>query len=211
MSVPMDGPQPFVRAYRPSDLPAIYDICVRTADAGGDARGQYDSDTLMGDLFAAPYVTLEPEHAFVLDGGTGDAVGYVVGTADTARFVRRYRDEWIPQTAQRCPVPPDPPVTPTDEMLALHRRPERMLVPELTDHPAHLHIDLLPAWQRRGWGRRLITRFLGSLYAAGVPAVHLGMLSSNDAALAFYRGLGFTELTVADPGPLIYMGRSTSI
>ncbi len=30
----------YVRSYAPADL---YDICVRAADAGGDARGRYDS------------------------------------------------------------------------------------------------------------------------------------------------------------------------
>ena len=52
-----------------SDLRAVYDVCVRTADAGGDARGMYSSDDLMPDLFAGPYVFLEPEFAFVLDDG----------------------------------------------------------------------------------------------------------------------------------------------
>ena len=56
-----------IRRYRETDLAAVYDICVRTADAGRDARGKYQSDDLMGDLFAGPYVFLEPEVAFVLD------------------------------------------------------------------------------------------------------------------------------------------------
>jgi ribosomal protein S18 acetylase RimI-like enzyme len=198
-----------VRAYRPSDLPAVYDICVRTADAGGDARGRYASDRLMGDLFAAPYVILEPQHAHVLDDGTGAAVGYVVGTADTATFVRRYRAEWMPATADRCPPPADPPVTPDDTMLAVHHRPERMLVPELAGYPAHLHIDVLPPWQGRGHGRALIGAFLAGLHSAGVPAVHLGMLTSNTAARAFYDRLGFTEVTVADAGSLTYLARDT--
>src|SRR3954466_7702741 len=145
--------QPIIRAYRPEDLDAIYDICVRTADAGGDARGRFSDDRLVGDVFAAPYVTLEPELAQVLDDGTGTAVGYVLGTADTKRFVQRYRDEWLPATEGRYDdtAPRDP------GMLALHRRPERMLVPELADYPAHLHIDLLPPWQGRGFGRRMMT------------------------------------------------------
>jgi GNAT superfamily N-acetyltransferase len=191
-------------------LDAVYDICVRTADAGGDARGQYASDLLMGDLFAAPYVTMEPGHAHVVDDGTGQAVGYVVGTADTPAFVRRYRDEWIPRTADRCPEPADPPVTPDDVMLALHHRPERVIVPELADHPAHLHIDLLPGWQGKGWGRRLMGGFVDGLRGAGVPRVHLGMVTSNVAARAFYDRLGFAELAVADAGPVTYLGRDTS-
>ena len=196
---------PHVRPYRPADLEAVYDICVRTADAGGDARGQYSSDRLMGDLFAAPYVTLEPEHGHVLDDGTGTAVGYVVGTADTPTFVRRYREEWIP--ASGLAVPADPPQTQEDVMLGLHHRPERMLEPAVAAYPAHLHIDLLPEWQGRGHGRRLMSAFLDGLRGAGVPSVHLGMLSTNAGARAFYDRLGFH--VVADIEPLTYMGRST--
>ncbi|MEV4637125.1 GNAT family N-acetyltransferase [Actinoplanes sp. NPDC049548] len=202
--------QPSIRAYRSDDLDAVYDICVRTADAGGDARGQYSSDRLMGDIFAAPYVILEPEHAHVLDDGTGTPVGYVLGTADTARFVRRYREEWLPSTADRYPEPADPPRNAEEGMLALHYRPERMLVPELADYPAHLHIDLLPEWQGKGWGRALIAAFLDGLRAAGVARVHLGMAERNTAARAFYDRVGFVELTVPDAGSVIYLGRETT-
>ncbi|MGW1607346.1 hypothetical protein ACWCQV_41735, partial [Streptomyces eurythermus] len=31
--------------------------------------------------------------------------------------------------------------------------------PELAAYPAHLHIDLLPRWQGRGHGRRLLHTF----------------------------------------------------
>ena len=41
-----------IRPYREADLGAVYDVCVRTADGGGDARGKYRSDDLMPDLFA---------------------------------------------------------------------------------------------------------------------------------------------------------------
>lgn len=202
--------QPSIRSYRPTDLDAVYDICVRTADAGGDARGQYSSDKLMGDIFAAPYATLEPEHTHVLDDGSGQAVGYVLGTADTARFARRYRDEWLPATAGRYPEPSGPPVTGEDSMLWLHYHPERMVVPALAAYPAHLHIDLLPQWQGRGWGRGLIGAFVAGLRAAGVPRVHLGMAKENVKARAFYDRLGFTEIPVPDAATVTYLGRATT-
>jgi ribosomal protein S18 acetylase RimI-like enzyme len=193
---------PEIRLYRPSDGDALYDICVRTAELGGDARGRYSSDRLMGDLFALPYAHLEPHLAFVVDDG-GEAVGYVVGTADTAAFVRRHRAEWIPLVGDRYPVPPAPPRTAEQDMVALHFDPERMLVPGLDGYPAHLHIDLLPAYQGRGFGRRLIDRFVGT---AGAPGVHVGMVTANVRARGFYDRLGFTELPVPDPGPLTYLG-----
>ena len=117
---------PKIRPYREADLGAVYDICVRTADGGADARGKYRSDDLMPDLFAGPYVFLEPDFAFVLDDGRR-AVGYVIGTPDTAAFARAYRARWIPRLAGRYPVPPELPASPDEEMIALHYRPERLL------------------------------------------------------------------------------------
>jgi ribosomal protein S18 acetylase RimI-like enzyme len=194
-----------IRAYRASDLESVYDICVRTADGGGDARGQYSSDRLMGDIFAAPYVTLEPELAHVVDDGDGNPVGYVLGTADTPRFARRYRAEWIPAIEGRYGDDPR-----DQGMLALHYAPERMIVPELAAYPAHLHIDLLPEWQGQGFGRGLINAFLAGLRASGVARVHLGMEPANTGARAFYDRLGFTEIPVPDEENVIYLGRETT-
>jgi ribosomal protein S18 acetylase RimI-like enzyme len=188
---------PEIRPYRPSDRDALYDICVRTADAGADARGHYSNDDLMGDLFAGPYAHLEPGLAFVVDDG-GEAVGYIVGTSDTPAFVERYTAEWIPFLGGKYDHPEDR----DREMVALHFWPERMLVPELTTYPAHLHIDLLPGYQRQGWGRGLMEAFLDAVGAD----VHLGMLTVNTPARAFYDRLGFHVIPVPDPGPLTYLG-----
>ncbi|WP_333769201.1 GNAT family N-acetyltransferase [Streptomyces sp. IBSBF 2435] len=203
---------PTIRPYRPADLPALYAICLRTAAAGGDASADYpeqDHD-LLGAIFAAPYAVLEPEAAFVLDDGHGQAVGYVLGTGDTAGFVKRFRDEWLPTVAGRWPAPDGEPADATGVMASLLHTPERMVVPALAGYPAHLHIDLLPGFQGAGHGRALITAFLAALAARGVPAVHLGMLSVNVAARAFYDRLGFHEIAVPDAGVLTYLGRATS-
>src|SRR6185437_9882363 len=71
-----------IRSYEPGDLPSLYDVCVRTADAGGDARHLYPDQDLMPTIFLAPYVALDPSLAFVIDDGSR-AVGYVIATADT--------------------------------------------------------------------------------------------------------------------------------
>ncbi|CAG6396325.1 GNAT family N-acetyltransferase [Streptomyces cocklensis] len=203
---------PAIRPYRPADLPALYDICLRTAAAGGDASGDYPEEDheLLGTLFAAPYAVLEPESTFVVDDGSGQAVGYVLGTADTAGFVERFRDEWLPTVADRWPAPEGEPATPTEVMAWLLHTPERMVVPALAGYPAHLHIDVLPDYQGAGNGRALMDALLGSLAARGVPAVHLGMLTENVAARAFYDRLGFHEIAVPDAGVLTYLGRATS-
>jgi ribosomal protein S18 acetylase RimI-like enzyme len=200
-----DDRRPRIRRYEGRDLAAVYDVCVRTADGGRDARGQYRSDDLMPDLFAGPYVFLEPDFAFVLDDGDR-AAGYVVGTPDTAGFARAYRERWIPRLAARYPEPPSPAVTRDDEMLALHYWPERMLWPGLSSFPAHLHIDLLPPFQHAGHGRRLMETFFAAVARAGAAGVHVVVRADNAAAIGFYHRLGFSRLAVDDPGPVLYLG-----
>ncbi|MEU4098743.1 GNAT family N-acetyltransferase [Streptomyces sp. NPDC026673] len=202
-------PRAVIRPYRPEDRAAVYDICVRTGHEGGDARHLYTDQELLPDLFAGPYAHLEPDLAFVVDNGMR-AVGYIVGTADTVAFVRRFRAVWLPRLEHRHPKPSGPPITADDMMVDLLHRPERMIVPELAAYPAHLHIDLLPDYQRLGYGRELMERLLAALSDRGVGAVHLGMVTANTAARAFYDRVGFRELPVPDPGPLTYLGRETS-
>ncbi|WP_416069654.1 GNAT family N-acetyltransferase [Streptomyces sp. AK02-01A] len=200
-----------VRAYRPEDRSALFDICVRTAYEGQDSRHIYPDPELMPNIFAAPYAALEPDLAFVLDDGEGRAVGYVLGTADTRAFAKAFRDVWLPSVTDRYPEPAGPARTPSEEMIALLHRPERMVLPELAGHPAHLHIDLLPDWQRKGHGRALMHAFLRALHGKGVNAVHLSMVTANTPARAFYDRLGFHEIPVPDPGPLTFLGRSTTV
>jgi ribosomal protein S18 acetylase RimI-like enzyme len=196
--------QPKIRPYREDDLDALYDICVRTGDAGGDARGMYSTDRLLGDIFAAPYATHEPELTFVVDDGSGRATGYILGTADTEEFSRWYQAEWLP--AHPYPEPHDPRDA---DMISIHEHPERMLIPELKDYPAHLHIDLLPEFQSKGLGRQLMDAFLAALTEAGADRVHLGMRTTNTGARAFYDRLGFHEIAVAGAGRITYLGRET--
>ncbi len=200
---------PFVRGYRPGDRDAVYQICLRTAAAGGDATGLYRDPELMGDIFAGPYLFLEPELAFVLDNGAGRTVGYVLGTARTDVFAAAFRENWLPRVADRHPAPAGTPAGPDEEMAELLHHPERMVQPALRDHPAHLHIDLLPSHQRAGHGRALLLTFLDAARRAGAPRAHLGMVTENSSARAFYDRLGFRQLTVPDPGPLTFLGRST--
>lgn len=191
-----------VRRYVASDVDAIDDICLRTAEAGGDATGLYVSDELMPDIFCRPYVHFEPELAFVVDDG-GRAAGYIIGSADTARFVTRYRAEWLPRFSKKY-VHDNPPSTRDELIRHLGFTPERLLIPELEAYPAHLHIDLLPALRRRGHGRALMAELVLALRERGVPGIHLSMDPANRNARAFYDRLGFRELPSSPPeAPLL--------
>lgn len=192
-----------VRPYQPSDLDAIYEIALRTGAAGADASEMVDDPRLFGELFAAPHVTLEPEHAFVLDDGRGRTIGYVVGALDAAAFEARCEREWWPALRSRHPL--DDGGTKLDDLLIglIHHRPAPD--PEVDGpHPSELHINLLPEAQGQGWGRAMIERLLASLRSHGSPGVHLGTSPDNTRAIAFYRHLGFQQL--ADSGHSVRFG-----
>src|SRR5688500_11287087 len=92
-----------IRAYRPSDLDRLYEICVRTGDAGQDEHALVTDKKLYGHIWAAPYGVIEPEHAFVVDGDDGLAAGYVLGALDSRQFEARCEAEWWPALRSQYP------------------------------------------------------------------------------------------------------------
>ncbi|MFB9909215.1 GNAT family N-acetyltransferase [Allokutzneria oryzae] len=188
-----------IRPYRPSDFDAVHQICAATADAGSPMTGLPDPD-IVGHVFAGPYVTLEPDLAFVHEDADGVA-GYVIAALDTAAFETRWRAEWSPRFVESHP----PPAVSADpaadawlrEMLHNPASPAPVAFPEF---PSHLHIDLLARARGNGNGRRLLDALFDALRAKGSPGVHLLVVQSNTNAIAFYRAVGFTELPTPLPG-----------
>lgn len=202
-AVQIRPPAGAIRPARPTDAEAVAEICLRTAASGSDATGMLSDDGLWADLFALPYLELEPDLAWVVDDGSA-VLGYLVGTADSARFADRFRELWLPRVAGRYPEGERATRLETALVAMLHH-PGRDLRPELEAYPAHLHIDLLPSAQGHGWGRRLMATFFAELRRRGVPGVHLSMAADNHRALAFYRHLGLRELDL-DHGTFLAAG-----
>ena len=97
-----------IRPYREDDLPALYDICLRTGDSGQDASHLYADPRIIGEIYAAPYGVLQPDLAFVAEDEQGVAA-YVLGTPDTRAFEARQEAEWWPRLRTIHPDPPGPP------------------------------------------------------------------------------------------------------
>jgi ribosomal protein S18 acetylase RimI-like enzyme len=186
-----------IRPYQPADRDDVYAVCVRTGASGGDATGLYSSDDLLPDVFAGPYVAYQPDLAFVVD--TGDHVaGYIIGVADSLAFADWYEAEWLPGFRAKYPL--DAARDERDrQAIGFGLEVREAIVPEVDRYPAHLHIDLLPELQGRGFGRALIRTLLSALRERGVPGVYLTMSASNHGARAFYERLGFTELPSSTP------------
>ena len=179
-----------------ADFGALHEICLKTADAGKDGSALFGDPLVPGYLWSVPYAKFEPDFAFVLSEGDR-AIGYVIGTPDTAAFEKRLIEEWWPFV--RTKVAGHTPVSPTEKM-ALFRIAEPEVADRalIADYPAHLHINILPGAQSSGWGRKLIETELDAMKRHGVSAVHLGVAPDNDRAKGFYRHVGFEDISTPD-------------
>ncbi|KAI0441579.1 hypothetical protein F4803DRAFT_551944 [Xylaria telfairii] len=75
---------------------------------------------------------------------------------------------------------------------------------------ATMHIDLLPAWQGRGWGRQLIDRFVASVQASGQDygeGEHIGVAGENSKVVPFYERVGFRVIDGGEREGNIWMVR----
>lgn len=162
------------------------------------------------------------KQCFVLDDGTGKAVGYVLGCPDVFAFVAAYR----PYVDQVLASDVPPPAQLETQVPLLVPRPlaaaeggETEINPEclvqwaykpewvmgfrdkadmLEAHRATLHIDLLPEFQRQGWGRKLVDLFVGSIRQSVRDGqgdmgrgVHLFIGEENKQVVDFYQKCGF--------------------
>ena len=201
-----------LRPARRADLPGLYAVCLKTGDSGKDGTALHDDPSLLGKYFVGPYVVLEPDLAFTLEGPTGP-VGYLLGALDTPSFNRRCENEWLSplRNAVRNPGNDLTAWHDSDWVRRLIHVPEFTFTPALHPFPAHVHIDLLPEARGHGFGRRMMQFLMARMAARGAKGLHLSVSPSNAGGQAFYNKLGFRHLPAMElPRHTYFMGRSLS-
>lgn len=193
-----------IRPARSEDATALYGVCLRTAADGDDGSDAFADRALPGEVWVGPYLRLEPDLAFVLDDGDVP-VGYVLGALDTASFEARCEAGWWPALRRRYPLDAFPASSADAALVHRIHGPPTTPADVTAEHPSHLHVDLLPAAQGQGQGRRLLETLFDALRSAGSPGVHLGVSLANERAIGFYRRLSLVELR-AEPDA-VWMGR----
>jgi GNAT superfamily N-acetyltransferase len=199
-----------LRPARRADLPGLYEVCLKTGDSGKDGTSLHDDPTLLGKFYVGPYVVLEPDLAFTLEGPCG-AVGYLLGTLDTAGFNARCEADWLKPLRNAVHNPGNDLTTwhDSDWIRRLIHVPDFTFTPALHPFPAHAHIDLLPEARGHGFGRRMMQFLMARMAARGAKGLHLSVAPSNAGGQAFYHKLGFHHVAAPElPRHTYFMGRS---
>ncbi len=201
-----------IRKYQPKDFLAIEEIVYRTGYKGEDLTGQgfLDDKRLVFLIFIYYYPKYEPEHCFVaVETQTDQVIGFICGTPDTDQQETQF-EKLMPwriglrsfgYTLWRYPR------TFRNIFRMKNIRPDissKEFGKILLSYPAHLHINLLPEFQRLGLGNRLMQTFLDHLKTLNVSGVHLQTSSYNQKAIPFYQKLGFELVNEAEMNHFLF-------
>ncbi len=198
-----------IRHCRVTDIEALHAISLATGHLGSDAARLHDDPRLLGHIYAAPYATLAPGLALVVEDAAGVA-GFAVGAVDTPAWEALLESAWWPDLRRRYA---DPDATSSEAWTADQRRAFMIHHPRPTpaevtrQYPAHLHMNLLPRQQRRGVGPALLRAWLAAAAGHGARCVHVGVNRANAGALRFWERHGFRPVEAA-LGRTQYLGRA---
>ncbi|TDL26579.1 hypothetical protein BD410DRAFT_812925 [Rickenella mellea] len=193
----MSSERAFIRPATPRDAPFLSHICLLTADKGNSAEHLHTIGALPG--LVCPHT-----FGFVIEErDTKNVVGYILGTTDTRAYEAAAAISWWPRLRQEYPLSlvegyedaatndeshkdDDMRLTPDDvQYIRTIHAPPRAEERCIAFSPAHMHIDILPPYQRQGWGRRLVGTVVAHLREKGLNGLWLRMAPGNDNGAQF--------------------------
>lgn len=178
--------------YASSDLDNLYSICLITGESIKAETNLYKDSKLLGHFYAAPYAVLEPELTFIVS-LDGQPSGYILGTKDSEKFKQKTEEAWFPSLRDKYQMPEENDNSPDAAMIRLIHQGYN-LKKEFVNYPAHLHINLLPVMQGKGFGKKIMLTFTQKLKELNVSALHLEVGKKNIGAIRFYKRMGFHQI-----------------
>ena len=168
-----------IRPYRPADRDRLRQICRETAAKPFQRTGRtLEAVTLIYNDYFTAY---EPDHIFVLADESDQAVGYILCAADYRGFAHRYRTTYLRRVVRTAP----------DQAAGLLGY--LWCLGKIKNRSVHFHLDILPPYQRQGWGTRLMDTLCCHLRELGVDYLSCCGVSRDSAGYKMYRKYGFTE------------------
>jgi GNAT superfamily N-acetyltransferase len=187
-----------------SDLPYLYDICLKTGDEGKDASALFKDPYLIGHYYAAPYLSYQKSICYVAEYECRPQ-GYILSVPDTAAFNQWMEEYWLPPLRNNFSKYLIEPCSEKEKMILSRINKKHYPIDTtnqslLKHYPAHLHIDLLPNMQGKGIGKILMNNLFDELIKQDVSGLSFGVGMKNKGAITFYQKFGFSIYAEYDWG-----------
>ena len=179
-----------IRKAKQCDLEKVMYICRMTA--GNLSIRNETVGKVVSLTYSAYYIEHETENCFVLCDGE-NVVGYIICSVDEKKFRKTFYKEYIKRIAE---------ISKSEARKVLFIPVPYMLLK--CCYPAHLHINLLPDYQSKGYGTLMINALLEELKEKNVKAVMLLTDAENTGAIKFYQRNGFKKFITAFGGVGMY-------
>ncbi|MBU5670551.1 GNAT family N-acetyltransferase [Paenibacillus brevis] len=158
------------------------------------------------------FLVTEPQNGYVLEHpDTGKVVGYIVCVTDTMVYEHEFEMTYFPQIMDRfneLEVQGFEYLEENRRLLSFTGVQDTGI--DLASYPAHLHINILPAYQRSGYGGMLLSAYEENLRKRRVQGYHLGTAAGNTQGISFYKkhALDLLHTTYKDGKPAIsFLGK----
>lgn len=171
-----------IRPYKKQDFRFVQDICVATS-----AYAEQDNAVnraLLCSLYCDYYLDNEPEFCYVAATEDDVPVGYVLCAANLDEYHDQMENSYLPLTRK------------LDSGMYYEAMAQQKIESRYTKlgYTAHIHIDILPEYQRQGVGTELIAALTQKLKETFVEGMFLICSLKNKGAREFYEKLGFEDI-----------------
>ncbi len=187
---------PYIRRYIPADRESVRRISCETADLGRPIESIFSDRRVLADLLTGYYTDYTAGTCWVAQ-VSGRVIGYLTGCLNTRHFFgvmairiaplilleSLFRGSFFSRQSRHL-------FSLGIKSLIMGGFSRRI---PINEYPAHLHIDIMPAFRRKQIGRQLIEKFFDQCRAAGIPGVHLSTRDDNKAGRHFFKSMGFKE------------------
>ncbi len=178
-----------IRKYEKKDRENVRFVCLYS---DGFEEMSEDTKNFILSTYCDYYIEKEPCNCFVAADENDRAIGYVICSESFDRFIEIFNNEYFTRISE--------------EDTACRNYAKESTVPlekYKNEYPAHLHIDILPEYQRMGIGHKLLDALFEHIKADGVRGIMLTMSALNEKGASFYNKYGFT-LMEENNGTLVY-------
>jgi len=179
-----------IRKVEEEDEAALIDICFITGDP--TLKQIFHDKQLFGMFWCLYYVWFESENCFVaVDSETNKAIGYIFSTKDTVKQEEQFKIKMTQKIkAKRKELKLRTLRSRIYTYFIINKIHTRKRKTLYRNYPAHLHIDILPQYQRKGIGHRLMQTLEKHLKNNNIIGYHLEVGADNKLGISFYQKYG---------------------
>lgn len=184
-----------IRNVKKTDEEALIDICFITGDTS--LKRIFPEPRLFSHFWCLYYLWYEPEYCFVAeDTEKNKVIGYIISTKDTIKQEKDFAEKMGPLVKNRMKeVKVRTLISKIYAHFIIHKSLSKKRRKMLEIYPAHLHINILPEYQRQGIGHRLMGTLEQHLIKNDIPGFHLEVGVKNDIGISFYKKFGLEYIS----------------